>query len=93
MDYRHRPLFIDVEVVRGRVDLPRLGQRQFFFDHGYLALQGYVGERWIARLRSAMDELIDASRARTASDDVYTLEEGHSAATPRGATSTSGGSS
>jgi len=58
-------------------------QRQFFFDHGYLALPGHVGDRWVSRLREAMAELIDRSRACSQSDEIFSLEEGHSAATPR----------
>jgi len=58
-------------------------QRRQFFDEGWLALPGFVPAAWTQRLRDAMGELLDRSRAVTQSDDVFVLEEGHSAAQPR----------
>ena len=58
-------------------------QRQEFFEKGYLVLQDYVPESWLERLRAAMAELLDRSRALTQSDRVFVLEAGHSADTPR----------
>jgi hypothetical protein len=58
-------------------------QRQQFFDKGFVALPGYVPEHWLARLRAAMAELLDRSRAKTQTDSIYVLEEGHSASDPR----------
>lgn len=58
-------------------------QRRAYFDDGFLVLPDYVPEHWLERLRAAMNELIDRSRAVTKSDGVYVLEEGHSAADPR----------
>ena len=58
-------------------------QRQQFFDKGFVALPDYVPERWLMRLRAAMAELLDRSRAKTQTDSIYVLEEGHSAERPR----------
>jgi len=57
--------------------------RRFFFDNGYLALPGFVPAPWLDQLRQATAELIDKSRERSQSDEVFVLEEGHSATTPR----------
>jgi len=58
-------------------------QRAAFFAKGYLTLPNYVPERWLARLRAALAELMTRSRNVTQSDDTFILEEGHSAARPR----------
>ena len=58
-------------------------QRQRFFDEGYLVQPNYVPEPWLARLRAAMAELLERSRAIRESDSIYILEEGHSASDPR----------
>ena len=58
-------------------------QRRAFFDHGFVALHDYVPEHWLSQLRTAMAELLDRSRAKTQSDSIYVLEEGHSANDPR----------
>jgi ectoine hydroxylase-related dioxygenase (phytanoyl-CoA dioxygenase family) len=48
-----------------------------------VALPDYVPERWLVRLRAAMAELLDRSRAKTQTDSIYVLEEDHSASEPR----------
>jgi len=58
-------------------------QRRFYFENGFLGLPGYVPETWLARLRGAMAELLERSRGYSQSDQVFVLEEGHSAAQPR----------
>jgi len=58
-------------------------QRAAFFAKGYLTLPNYVPERWLARLRAALAELMMRSRNVTQSDDTFILEEGHSEARPR----------
>jgi len=58
-------------------------QRCAFFDQGFLVLPDYVPQAWLHRLRAAMAELLDRSRAVTQSDSIYVLEEGHSRNTPR----------
>ena len=58
-------------------------QRAQYFQQGYVVLQDYVPEAWLTRLRQAMHELIDRSRSMTRSDDIYVLEDGHTADAPR----------
>jgi len=58
-------------------------ERRRFFKDGFLVLPDYVPETWLGRLRSAMHELIDRSREVTKSDDIFVLEESHSAENPR----------
>jgi ectoine hydroxylase len=58
-------------------------QRRDFFDKGFVVLPDYVPEAWLIRLRAAMADLLERSRAKTATDRIYVLEEGHSAADPR----------
>jgi ectoine hydroxylase-related dioxygenase (phytanoyl-CoA dioxygenase family) len=58
-------------------------QRASYFEKGYLVLQDYVPARWLPKLRTAMADLVERSRAVTQSDGVFVLEEGHSAANPR----------
>jgi ectoine hydroxylase-related dioxygenase (phytanoyl-CoA dioxygenase family) len=58
-------------------------QRAFYFDNGYLALPDFVPQSWLDRLRTASAEMLERSRAITATDKVFILEEGHSAANPR----------
>ncbi len=58
-------------------------QRRSYFKNGFLVLPDYVPNDWLERLRNAMHELIDRSRSLSQSDDIYVLEEGHSAEDPR----------
>ena len=58
-------------------------QRTEYFEKGYLVLPEFVGTDWVAKLQRAMTETIERSRAITQSNDVFILEEGHSAAEPR----------
>lgn len=58
-------------------------ERRHYFEQGYVGLEGAISPSWTERLRAAMAELVEASRGRTESDDVYVLEEGHSPARPR----------
>ena len=58
-------------------------QREFYFENGYLLLEGLIGDQWLTRLRSAMDEIIERSRPMADSDDAIWLEKGHAADDPR----------
>lgn len=71
------------DVLQHPTNVLTAAQRQAFFDKGFVALPDYVPERWLLRLRAAMAELLDRSRAKTETDSVYVLEEGHSASDPR----------
>jgi len=58
-------------------------QREFYFEHGYLLLEGMISETWIASLRAATTEVIDESRKISKSDETWDLEPGHSMEHPR----------
>jgi ectoine hydroxylase-related dioxygenase (phytanoyl-CoA dioxygenase family) len=58
-------------------------QKAFYADHGYLLLEGFVDDAWLAELREAADRFVEASRALTASDRVLDLEPGHRPDAPR----------
>lgn len=58
-------------------------QRKAFFSDGFLILPDYVPPAWLDRLRAATAEMLDRSRSVTRSDNVFVLEEGHSADDPR----------
>ena len=71
------------DVLQHPTNVLTAAQRQQFFDEGYLVLPNYVPAPWLARLRAAMAELLERSRAIRESDSIYILEEGHSASDPR----------
>ena len=58
-------------------------QRARFFADGFLVLPDYVPAPWLRRLKGALDELMERSRKIARADDIWVLEEGHSATTPR----------
>jgi phytanoyl-CoA dioxygenase PhyH len=58
-------------------------QREFYFEQGYLLLEGIVPMEWVERLRAVTDQMVERSRPLTRSDAVFDLEPGHSASTPR----------
>lgn len=57
--------------------------REQYFEEGAVLVEGAVPESWLRRLRAAAAEIIERSREVTASDGVFILEDGHSAAAPR----------
>lgn len=71
------------QVLAHRPNVLTEAQRAFYFEKGYLALPDYVPSTWIARLKAAMEELIERSRSVSQSTEVFVLEEGHSAERPR----------
>ena len=58
-------------------------QREFYWENGYLLLEKIIPDEWLDRLRAATDEMVERSRALTASDAVFDLERNHSADDPR----------
>ncbi len=58
-------------------------QRLQYFRDGFLILPDYVPGAWIARQKAALAELMERSRAVTQTDEIFILEDGHSAAMPR----------
>jgi ectoine hydroxylase-related dioxygenase (phytanoyl-CoA dioxygenase family) len=69
--------------MRHPVNVLTEAQRRRYFRDGYLVLENYVPEKWLGRLRAATQDLLDRSRSVTQSDNVFVLEEGHSADNPR----------
>lgn len=55
----------------------------FYRENGYLMVEDAVSPEQLERLRAITYGLIEKSRAVTESDDVYDLDEGHSAERPR----------
>ena len=58
-------------------------QRESYFDRGYVLLERIVPDQWLERLRRAIADLLERSRALTESDRVFDLEDGHTAHMPR----------
>ncbi len=58
-------------------------QREAYFRDGYLLLERFVPDDWLATLQGLSAHFIEESRSRTVSDDKFDLESDHSAAAPR----------
>jgi len=58
-------------------------QRELFYDQGYLTLPDLIDEKQLNRLRTALANVVDASRAISHSSNRIDLEKGHSAQNPR----------
>lgn len=58
-------------------------QRRFYRDNGYLQLESFVDDTWLAALRAASDEFVEQSRSITASNKVLDVEPDHTAEQPR----------
>ncbi len=58
-------------------------QREFYFDNGYLLLDGFVPDRWLDRLWEVTNAFVEESRGFTHSDSKFDLEPDHSADRPR----------
>lgn len=57
-------------------------QRVSFFADGSLVLEGFIGRRWLERLRHAASECIEKARDLMENDAAYVLESGHSPERP-----------
>jgi len=58
-------------------------QIDFYNEQGYLLVEDVLTPDQLARLRDISYDFIDKSRAVSISDDVFDLDEGHSATTPK----------
>jgi ectoine hydroxylase-related dioxygenase (phytanoyl-CoA dioxygenase family) len=58
-------------------------QRVLYYDQGYLELPDLIGNKQLGELRSALAEIVDASRNVDCSSNSLDLEQGHSAENPR----------
>jgi ectoine hydroxylase-related dioxygenase (phytanoyl-CoA dioxygenase family) len=55
----------------------------FYREQGYLVVAGVLRDAEVKELRRVTDEFVENARSRTSHDDVYDLEDSHSAAEPR----------
>ena len=63
----------------------QLNQQQIehYREYGWLVVPGAVSAARVAQLRAVADRLMAGAAGRTANDDVYDLEDGHTPAAPR----------
>jgi phytanoyl-CoA hydroxylase len=55
----------------------------FYRENGYLVVANVLSGAEVAELRRITDEFVENARSRTSHDDIYDLEDSHSAAEPR----------
>jgi ectoine hydroxylase-related dioxygenase (phytanoyl-CoA dioxygenase family) len=58
-------------------------QREFYFENGYLLLEGFVSHEWLERLWEVSNTFIERSRTLTESDSMLALDPTHSTENPR----------
>ena len=58
-------------------------QKEFYAENGYLMVEDAVTPDQLARLRAITEQLIDASRGVSESNEVYDLDKGHGPDAPR----------
>ena len=58
-------------------------QVEQYREEGYLIVEGVVDDLMRQRMKNALAELVEKSRAVSAHDDIYDLEPGHQATDPR----------
>ncbi|WP_417720904.1 phytanoyl-CoA dioxygenase family protein [Salipiger sp.] len=58
-------------------------QKTFYDDNGYLMVEDVLKPEELMRMQEITYDLIDRSRAITESNEVYDLDKGHSAETPK----------
>lgn len=55
----------------------------FYRENGYLVVANLLSGAEVEELRRVTDEFVENARSRTSHDDIYDLEDSHSAAEPR----------
>jgi phytanoyl-CoA hydroxylase len=58
-------------------------QVEQYHEEGYVVVEGVVDDVTRQRMKNALNELVEKSRAVSAHDDIYDLEPGHTADDPR----------
>ncbi|MGH1487895.1 MAG: phytanoyl-CoA dioxygenase family protein [Acidimicrobiales bacterium] len=58
-------------------------QQRHYRENGYLQLESFVDQKWLAELRAASDEFVELSRGIEVSNKVLDVEPDHSAERPR----------
>jgi len=71
------------EILSHQANVLSREQRESYFENGYLLVEGFIDESWLAKLRDAIDRQIELSREATKSDSVFDLEPGHTQQEPR----------
>jgi ectoine hydroxylase len=57
-------------------------QRKFYFDNGFLAVDGLIPKDWVARLTARSEAFLEESRSVTQSNEAFDLGPEHSAEQP-----------
>jgi ectoine hydroxylase-related dioxygenase (phytanoyl-CoA dioxygenase family) len=71
------------EVLAHKPKILTQAQRQFYFDQGYLLVEGVISQEWVARLLEVTEQMVEKSRGLSESDAVFDLEPDHTAQQPR----------
>jgi ectoine hydroxylase-related dioxygenase (phytanoyl-CoA dioxygenase family) len=58
-------------------------QVQFYKDNGYIAVSNILSDAEVKHLQAVTDSFLERSRSVTESNDIFDLEDGHTAAHPR----------
>ena len=58
-------------------------QRAFYFQHGYLLVEGLVDQEWLDRLCAVTASFVEKSRSASPEDGVFDLAPGHTPEQPR----------
>lgn len=58
-------------------------QRQFYFENGFVAVEGLAPQGWVDKMRAATAALLEESRRVTESNARFDLAPAHTAAEPR----------
>lgn len=58
-------------------------QREAYLRDGYVVLERFVEEKWLARLREVTQSFVESSRSEVRSGEIYDLAPGHSASAPQ----------
>ena len=74
---------LEADILKHEARAMTASQREQFFEDGCVVLENAVDAAWLARLKAAMDEMVEESRSVSESDGRFILEDGHSAETPR----------
>ena len=69
--------------LRGALRALTAEQRLAYEGDGFIALEGWIDEEWLVRLRAITAECVEQSRGVDASNAVFDLEPSHTAERPR----------
>jgi ectoine hydroxylase-related dioxygenase (phytanoyl-CoA dioxygenase family) len=58
-------------------------QREFYYENGYLHVTGLIPSDWLTKLRGALENIIEQSRALTETNNNFVLDPAHKKDAPR----------